>query len=146
MRFRLRILLATLVAAIGAVVGVQAPAFAYPTTPFAVCGYTADCDVVTWGEFTWYNRTTNIDGSMVGCLPGSDPYLKHWAVFESFRGSKKIDSKNVPVNNCGQVIDFVMTIGDTNLVGGIDRIKVTVCSGFALNSWTCGSSISYFKP
>lgn len=146
MRYRLRILVAVLLASFGVVVGVQTPALAYPVTPFGVCGYTSSCDIATWGEFTWYNRTAKIDGYMEGCVADADPYFKHWAVFESFRGSKKIDSKNFPVSNCGGVQDFVMTIGDTNLVGGIDRIKVTVCSGFALNEWTCGSPIGYLKP
>ncbi|MBC2903588.1 hypothetical protein [Streptomyces cupreus] len=119
-------------AAVGALAVAAAPAAAaeYPTDEFSLCGVSCTEDNVdgyTSGVITWYNRTANIQGSVTDIEAGPVPTTVY---FEAYAGSTKIDSESRTANDAsdlGQIRDFNFTIGDTDLVGGIDRIKITLC-------------------
>jgi hypothetical protein len=69
------------------------------------------------------------------------------AVFEAYAGATKIDTKSVDSYNPAVPSNFgPITIGDTNLVGGINRVKITVCVLFTNTGWICGSPSHYSKP
>ncbi|MFJ8113166.1 hypothetical protein [Streptomyces sp. NPDC096132] len=81
------------------------------------------------GTITWYNRTAGMQGYVQDFLYGHSTT----AVFEAFAGSVKIDSETRTANNesdLGYFRHFDFTIGDTDLVGGIDRVKITVCHDY----------------
>lgn len=99
----------------------------------------------TKGAITWYNRTANIQGYVLD-ISGSGRSTT--AVFEAFAGSTKIDSETRTANNesdLGAIRSFNFTIGDTDLVGGIDRIKVTVCQQPPPSGDGCSSPENYSK-
>ncbi|MFE0593833.1 hypothetical protein [Micromonospora echinospora] len=120
----LRSLALTAAAVAGSAVVTASPAQA--ATSFDVCGPTNYCSLsYTFGTITWYNRTAGVTGSVVDVGPGNTT-----AYFEAFAGSTKIDSQTRTADDetsLGSPRGFNFTIGDTNLVGGIDRIKITVC-------------------
>ncbi|WP_446220006.1 hypothetical protein [Micromonospora sp. IBHARD004] len=123
--------------------GLAAPASAaYPQTSFYNCG-PMGCDYSgTEGRFTWYNRTASIYGWMWNCdIPGGAA-----VAFEAFAGSTKVDSKQVYGDEigCQGLIEYNLGIGDTNRPGGINRIKVTVCTD---EGWTwCAPPRNYSRP
>ncbi|NNN36654.1 hypothetical protein HLK59_41145 [Streptomyces sp. S3(2020)] len=81
----------------------------------------------TGGSITWYNRTANVQGTVVDTANNIGHVT---AYFEAYAGSTKIESVTRTANaesDLGSPRDFNFTIGDTDLVGGIDRIKVTLC-------------------
>ncbi|MFI2430457.1 hypothetical protein [Streptomyces sp. NPDC018693] len=116
-----------LLAACAALGVAVAPASAadYPTDHFVV----AKTNSTTWGDITWYNRTANIKGTVSDHTTGYST-----AIFEAFAGSTKIDSETRSANDTsslGEWRDFNFTIGDPDLVGGIDRIKITLCTYYS---------------
>ncbi|WP_416974603.1 hypothetical protein [Streptomyces sp. 4F14] len=124
---------AVLLAACGTLgIAVAAPASAadYPTDSFFVSktdGSTTNS--YTSGTITWYNRTAGITGAVVDLQAGAYTV----AYFEAFAGATKIDSQTRSANDesdLGQRRTFTFTIGDSDLVGGIDRVKVTVCTHY----------------
>ncbi len=130
------------VAATGAaLLSIATPASAaYPTTFFSDCGPVTDCNPSASGNITWYNRTAYIDGGIYN-YSGQNG----WAVFTAYAGGTKVDTVVTEVS----VDDYVAieeNIGDSSLVGGIDRIKVAICVGPTVNSLTCGTATNYPKP
>lgn len=126
------------------------PAVAAPSaaaaapTPFIVCAHTESCGAgYTYGDITWHNRTATVDGFVRDDQgPGSTT-----AVFEAFAGATKIDSTTRTANadsSLGSPREYYFTIGDTDLVGGIDRIKITVCRNLAAGV-DCGLPVNYSR-
>lgn len=112
----------------------------YPTNDFWVCFINNPCrdvDNATAGTLTWYNRTVNVSGSVY-----DSGYYGVSAVFDAFQGSTKIDSQSRGAGN-GQTKSFGFDIGDTNLPGGVDRIRITLCIYSSATEHTCGQQINY---
>jgi hypothetical protein len=130
---------------ISVVGGLPGPArAAWPTTPFEVCWDSTLCASYAEGDIAWYNRTAGIAGTLVG--PAPDPeWLIVRARFDAYKGTKKIDEdwvdSAIPYSHWSRFV-----IGDTNLVGGINRIKITVCVLWPDIGWTCGSPKNYYRP
>ncbi|WP_416901218.1 hypothetical protein [Micromonospora echinospora] len=108
---------------------------------FDVCVGSA-CDLAyTQGTITWGNRTADVTGSVFDSGQGYTT-----AIFEAFAGSTKIDSETRTADDetsLGSPRGFNFNIGDPDLVGGIDRIKITVCITDS-TQW-CGSPVNYSK-
>jgi hypothetical protein len=140
---------ASLVVVTASIVWVDAPAHAYPTRDFNVYGWDAYYNRGnTNGSITWYNRTARIEGA-VSTGAWIEDWLDHTtAYFEAYAGATKIDSttwtagKRTPE----PIIHFTFTIGDTDLVGGINRIKITVCDFSYDGSRECGDPVNYSRP
>jgi hypothetical protein len=79
----------------------------------------------TTGGVIWGNRTAEVQGT-VNRQYNITGYSAVY--FDAFQGSTKVDSdfRNTPANS-GRT-DFHFDIGNPNLPGGIDRIKVQLCS------------------
>lgn len=141
--YRARALLVYALITIGIVFGVAPAAHAYPTTFFYACGGKLCSFSHTEGWFTWYNRTTGVQGHVVDVGRGSTT-----AIFEAYAGTRKIDSTTRTADDQSSLTgdrSFNFTIGDTNLVGGIDRIKVTVCVNDS-GSIDCGVPWNFWRP
>ncbi|HEY8987332.1 MAG TPA: hypothetical protein VIU15_48200, partial [Streptomyces sp.] len=105
--------------------------------------YVSKTNSSTYGTITWYNRTANVTGTVADHQ--NNAYTV--AYFEAFAGSTKIDSQTRSANNesdLGEYRSFSFTIGDPDLVGGIDRIKVTVCTHYASDRF-CTAPENYSK-
>jgi len=116
-----------------------APASAASTSSF----YVSKTNSSTYGTITWHNRTASVDGTVADHQ--SSAYTV--AYFEAFAGSTKIDSETRSANDessLGEYRTFAFTIGDSDLVGGIDRIKVTVCTHYASDRF-CSDPKNYSK-
>jgi hypothetical protein len=111
-----------------------------PSRPFFVNGPDdTSLDGVTSGTITWFNRTARVTGSVQkGVFVTTTT-----AVFEAFAGSTKIESQTRTVNGSfpDGIRGFDFVIGDTNLVGGINRIKITIS-----NQGVNGVSVNFNKP
>jgi hypothetical protein len=119
------------------------PANAATSSNFSVCGPT--CGGQTYGTITWFNRTVGVNGFVFDQGPGSTT-----AYFEAFAGTRKIDSDNKtaddsPHNPIPNPRAISIPLGDPNLRGGVDRVKITVC--FNLPSGrSCGDPQNYSRP
>ncbi|MDO0937029.1 hypothetical protein QQY66_36920 [Streptomyces sp. DG2A-72] len=133
-------------AACGALAITASPAAASSKQDFDVCAYTCSSNSgFTYGTITWYNRTAGITGSVWDNGYKDVPTV---AYFEAYAGSVKIDSETRTANtdtDLGAVRGFNFTIGDTNLVGGIDRIKITACEVYSATQRLCSASVNYNK-
>ncbi|MEU8352470.1 hypothetical protein [Streptomyces sp. NPDC048845] len=149
MSFITRRLTVGLVAACGALGVAASPAAAYEQTSFSVCNpqcfaypHQDEEEGFVYGTITWYNRTAGVTGEVNSYIEDGLPTIAH---FEAYKRSTKIASETRTVANGGRR-GFNFTTGDTNLVGGIDRIKITVCTqrnGLPVN---CSAPVNYSKP
>lgn len=98
-----------------------APAWANDT--YYVCSYYCSWGYAS-GGIVWGNRTANIQGSV------TDVSGDHTTVyFDAFAGSTKVDSETRTA--AYETKSYNFPIGDPNLVGGIDRIRIQVCTTVA---------------
>ncbi|MFC6084988.1 hypothetical protein [Sphaerisporangium aureirubrum] len=106
------------------------PAAAAPEVDdFFVCGgYEPACEGgYTEGTIRWLNRSAQIHGVVFDRGEGSTT-----AIFEAFTASNvKVDSQTRTADDDGYIngrtVPFDFPIGDPDLVGGINRIRITVC-------------------
>jgi hypothetical protein len=130
--------------ACGIAAATTAPAqAAYPTDDFFLC-ITDTCAGSTEGTITWYNRTANVLGDVYDF---EDSYGTT-AIFEAFAGSVKVDSTTRTANEdteLGWRRHFNFTIGDPDRVGGIDRIKITLCRDYGGAHQACSSPENYSR-
>jgi hypothetical protein len=135
-----------LVGVCGALGVAAAPATAaYPTAHFNVCNPECDPDEEEGfvdGTITWYNRTAGVTGGVESYFEDGWPTT---AYFDAYAGSVKIDSTHRTAAN-GARRGFNFTIGDTDLVGGINRIKVTVCTLVNGAQEDCSAPVNYWRP
>ena len=115
------------VAAAAAVLGIQAPALAaWPADDYH-CVVIADYpSELAEGTVSWGNRTASISG-YVADTGGTATTTT--VIFEAYAGSNKIDSQTRTANensSLGEFRQYGFSIGDPNLAGGIDRMKITV--------------------
>ncbi len=130
MQYSLRRVLATAVVAGGVVAaGGQAPASA--TTQWAEDAYYVcvdqACSMWVSGQITWGNRTALMTGNVVNDVPGGTAT----AAFDAFAGSTKVDSFRIIAHddkNKSIALFEDLQVGDPTRVGGIDRIRVQICS------------------
>jgi hypothetical protein len=93
------------------------------------------------GYITWYNRTAHISGGVTSTLLIDD---RAQVVFNAFAGTTLIDTQT-RTTAPGGTLGFGFDIGDTNLVGGIDRIRITVCKINIDNTRECSYQHNYWK-
>src|SRR5207253_2434081 len=94
-------------------------------------------------SITWNNRTANVGGTIYDFNAGTTT-----AIFEAFAGSKKIDSQTRFVDDAGSTgyaRPIAFPIGDPNLVGGINRIKVTLCRNYNTASQYCNTPAQHSR-
>jgi hypothetical protein len=89
----------------------------------------------TRGSFTWWNRTAEVQGEIHTENPvmtGDDnPIETTRIVFDAMKGSTRIasESRTVTFNDYPNGVRSIhFTLGDPDLVGGFDRIRVTRCT------------------
>ncbi|GAA1870563.1 hypothetical protein [Asanoa iriomotensis] len=158
MRSKVFTAFALTVATVVATIAWAAPAQAAPVSNFNVSGNpnsTVAChatQTIDWGctegQIEWHNRTATVypviyPSGWRNCTG----HLYTEVVFESFAGSKKIHTVT-RVAYCvhGWYSEPGFTIGDTNLVGGINRVKITLCNYTTNDGRTCGQNENYSKP
>lgn len=137
--------------------GLVAPAHAYPITTWIHCHESGvSCSTSSYGyadgSFTWYNRTAYVSGDVhrknatfVSNPDGSIGQVQGVQVaFEAYApGGIKVDTQTRTVNPPDSSLHYGFTIGDTNLAGGIERIKVTICI-YSPARW-CGAPRNYYS-
>ncbi|WP_157746339.1 hypothetical protein [Micromonospora inositola] len=103
---------------------------------------------VSVGHFTWYNRTTSIEGYLwneTGFGSG-----KAAVIFEAYAGSTKVNTfvtTKLPAGGVGSPgMYYAGSVGDTNRVGGINRIKTTVCFYWTSGDVSCGANHNEYRP
>jgi hypothetical protein len=120
-------------------------------TPYYVWNDYGYCTGTAAGEITWYNRTARVSG-YVDAAPLNDTRCQDNSTttvfFEAYAGTRKIEVQTRTVRHrIGEghrVYEF--DIGDTNLVGGINRIKITLCDYYFDFSMTCGDPLHVYRP
>lgn len=133
-------------AAAAAMVGVgSGAASAAEVDPWPlVCSSNVGC--TTWakgGAVVWGNRTAEVSGTL---HDGSSSDYE-WATIyiDAFAGSTKIDSTTRTANDVDRPFRFF--VGDPDLVGGIDRVRIQVCAHFPA-TWPfkeCGPQHNEFR-
>ena len=124
-----RILLTMALVSTGTLFAGQAPAgatTAWASDHFKVCWDGGSCIVYAEGDITWGNRTAVVSVNLVA------PGYYATAHFDAFAGTTKVDSETV--YEPGEKF----TIGDPNLVGGINRIRTQVCVTGTGGEYGCG--------
>ena len=119
--------LAAVAAAAGVVLS-AAPAAAstqatWPNDTFNICDYRGGtiCDGRTIGGIIWGSRTSTLQGEVRDYTGyGTTVY------FDAFAGSTKVDSDHRNSGPYGAV-SYNFTIGNPDLVGGFDRLRIQVC-------------------
>jgi hypothetical protein len=93
---------------------------------FQVC-VDENCETdIAVGDIAWLNRTATISGWVGhGAL---DATWSATVVFDAFAGTTKVDTQTRTVRPPDRTLNYGFTIGDPNLVGGIDRIRIQVIS------------------
>ena len=126
-----RVLVTTAATAMVTVAGGQGTASAgtqWVNDDFNVCVDQA-CTMSVGGTITWLNRSAQVDGAVLNNVADSTAT----AYFDAFAGSTKVDGMRVPaVREPGSkyplMVEFDVPIGDPAVVGGIDRIRIQICS------------------
>jgi hypothetical protein len=92
----------------------------------------------TSGGIVWGNRTATVQGSVIAYF--GDTVVVY---FDAFAGSTKVDSTTR--TSTGPEVSYHFTIGDPNLVGGIDRIRVQMCTVHGDGSRDCGDQVNAIR-
>ena len=80
-----------------------------------------------YGWITWYQRTVNLTGRVSSDSTPSTEYLQ--ARFQAFAGTRQIGPTQTRTATAGNgwAIDYSFVMGDPDLVGGVNKIKITLC-------------------
>jgi hypothetical protein len=73
---------------------------------------------------TWLNRTATLSGTVFK-EEGVDYSVT--AIFDAFAGTTKVYTQTRTSRGTDPTMSIGFTIGDPNLVGGIDRIRLQIC-------------------
>jgi hypothetical protein len=119
-------------------------------TAFEVGNDYGYCTGYASGQITWYNRTAHV-GGYVQAAPLDTPCTDNRSttvIFEAYAGTRKIDSQTRTVNHrvAENYRDYGFVIGDSDLVGGINRVKITLCDNYLDFSMTCGDPQHVYRP
>jgi hypothetical protein len=135
------------VAVAASVVGVSTPALAFAPDSFSVCySVSSRCDSgYTVGTINWLNRTAEVSGEVSDSGAGSIT-----AIFEAFAASNKIDTQTRSTDDTAtgptaSPRGFTFAIGDPNLVGGINRVRITLCKNYKTASQSCTSQDNHWR-
>lgn len=94
----------------------------------------------------WHNRTATVSGHIeTPDERGPANYDYTRVFFESFAGPTEIDSTHRTSSHIDG-LGFSFAMGDPNLVGGIDRVKVTVCTYYIDLDRLCGAPVNAMRP
>lgn len=93
------------------------PAPAWADDDFGTLCVDANCFAATYGTVHWGNRTASVEATILD--------LTSTGYYDAFADARKIDSESFWVLKPGAT--FVFPIGDPNLRGGIDRVRIQVC-------------------
>jgi hypothetical protein len=118
--------------ALGAVVTPVASATAggWANDPFSVCS--ASCAKgAAKGTISWSNRTANVNGSVADAAGD----LHTTVIFDAYAGNSLIDHQTRTASATTKSYNF--PIGDPNLVGGINRILIKVCTTTVFGDEQC---------
>ncbi|MFG1626799.1 hypothetical protein [Kribbella sp. NPDC049227] len=95
-------------------------------TSFQACVQDSCEGTWTAGSITWLNRTATLSSVTIFKPEGVD--YSATVIFDAFAGTTKIDTQTRTMRTSADRQDFpAFTIGDPNLVGGINRIRVQLC-------------------
>ena len=142
LRHKSGVVMMSVVAALGLVAG-AGTASASSGSGFTAC-YAPKCDTedYTTGDIVWYNRTATVTGKVYT----SDAPDYTQAVFEAYAGSTKVGVPQTrTVSRYAVYKEFSFVAGDPDLVGGIDRIKVTLCV-YVPAGKRCGTPYQAWRP
>ena len=108
------------------------------------------------GSITWYNRTASVSGVLTAAdQPANNPQISSSEVIiQAYAGTTRVGPTQVvyrDIRDSPAVAYGPFSMGDTNLRGGIDRIKVTVCDfvyGLTVEDgdFSCGPQTNFGKP
>ncbi|MFD4205948.1 hypothetical protein ACFWRG_08150 [Micromonospora tulbaghiae] len=140
-----RAIIVSLATTLLATLALASPAHAYPAQSYKVCYLPSDCGY-DWasGNITWYSRTAGIQGHVVSGAGCDNAVDSTQVAFEAYAGANKKDTQTRTTSGYCADLSYNFTIGDPNLVGGIDRIKVTVCVITGGERY-CGEPWNYWK-
>jgi hypothetical protein len=142
---QLRNIVAGSVISAGIVAGAQVPAFAaWPSDQYGIAGAVHYNDY-SEGVIRWSNRSAVVDGYVQDDTADNS---SSQVIFEAFAGATKIDTDNRTANrdsSLGAFRDFTLTIGDPDLVGGIDRIKITVRHTYSNGTYVNGPTFQVHR-
>jgi hypothetical protein len=126
-----------------AVAGALPAHAAYPTQDYYACPLAGCASDYANGTITWYNRTAGISGYV---RQAANSGLVTQVNIDAFQGSTLIEHQARTVQEANYELGYGFVIGDPNLGGGIDRIRVTVCLIF-LNPTdkVCGTPMHYWR-
>lgn len=94
-----------------------------PVDSYVDCTDWIPCDGQVSLSVIWLNRTARVQGH-IDDLAGDG--LSTTVFVEAYAGAKKIAGTTRTASDW-ESVDFNFVIGDPNLVGGIDRIKLQIC-------------------
>jgi hypothetical protein len=125
---RLRNIGAAALIGVCATMGTALPARAAAPDFFQICLSWSGglCIEGVEGDITWHNRTATVTGIV---QDNGEGYATGY--FEAFAGDTEIDSTTRSADDTGSLGTpraFSFVIGDPNLRGGIDRIKIQFCN------------------
>lgn len=104
----------------------------WPNDTFDLCP-----QYCNWGEtiggVIWGNRTSTVQGEVWGSAN-----LGVTVFFEAYAGTTKIDS-DTRTAGPGVDIPYNFGIGNPDLVGGFDRLKITIC---VVGTTTCSTPVN----
>jgi hypothetical protein len=143
--------LAVLVAASMLTASTVASATPAASGPGAVTLFDVGTHYTTDGSFTWYSRVTTVAGDVWMVDPvmtGEEkPVRITQVVFDAYQGATRVDSEARSTVFADAPKSFRFDIGDPNLPGGIDRIKITICGYYDSSErlW-CNTPVNYQRP
>lgn len=113
-------------------------------TSFWACVWESCEGTSTSGSITWLNRTATLSSVTIFKPAGVD--YSATAIFDAFAGTTKIDTQTRTMRiTTADRQDFpAFTIGDPNLVGGINRIRVQICEN-DLTPPFCGVQQNFWR-
>lgn len=111
---------------------------AWTNDTYSVCSASCLFDGGASGGVIWGNRTSTVQGSVSSYF--GNPTTVH---FDAFAGSTKVDSETRTTSSAGLSYNF--TIGNPDLPGGVDRIRVQVCTTHADGARACGDQFNMIR-
>lgn len=96
----------------------------------------------TDGVIIWGNRTATVSGTVYDSKWNGE--FSTIALFEAYAGANKIDIQRRTASGGGSR-GFSFAIGDPDLVGGIDRVRITVCWAYGTEPYIwCSDPMLHF--
>jgi hypothetical protein len=108
----------------------SATSAAWANDTFSLCSGTCKLGAAR-GTIAWGNRTANVNGS----VSDASSELHTTVIFDAYAGNTHVDHQTRTASNTTKSYNF--PIGDPDLVGGINRILITVCTTTTLGAEEC---------